>query len=112
MSRRRTSAGSIFWGITLVAIGGLLLARNFGYVIPIWGPLARYWPVLIIAWGFLKLLDYYRMRNDPDRRPVFSGGEVVMLIFVIFAGSAITTAANISPDIGQIFDFNGNLDFW
>jgi len=35
-----------------------------------------------------------------------------MLIFVILAGSAITTAANINPDIGQIFDFNGNFDFW
>jgi len=109
---RRTSTGSIFWGATLVAVGGLLLARNFGYSIPIWGPLARYWPVLIIVWGLLKLVDYFRMRNDPNRRPVFSGGEVVMLIFVILAGSAITTAANINPDIGQIFDFNGNFDFW
>jgi len=66
---RRTSTGSIFWGATLVAVGGLLLARNFGYSIPIWGPLARYWPVLIIVWGLLKLVDYFRMRNDPNRRP-------------------------------------------
>ena len=59
MSRRPKSAGTIFWGLTLVVIGGLLLARNLGYVIPIWGPLARYWPILIIAWGLLKLVDYY-----------------------------------------------------
>jgi hypothetical protein len=112
VSRRRTSSGTIFWGLTLVAVGGLLLARNFGFSIPIWGALARYWPLLIIGWGLLKLVDFYRTRNDPDRRPVFSGGEVVMLIFVIFAGSAITTAANINPDFGQFFDFNGNFDFW
>jgi hypothetical protein len=95
-----------------VVVGGLLLARNLGYSIPIWGPLVRYWPVLIIAWGFLKLVDYYRLRNDPDRRPIFTGGEVVMLIFVIFIGSAITAAANISPDFGRFFDFDSNFDFW
>ncbi len=112
MSRRRPSAGSVFWGIILVTIGALLLARNLGYVIPIWGPLAKYWPVLIIAWGMLKLVDYFRLRNDPDRRPVFSGGEVAMLIFVLFAGTAMTAAANMSPEIGQFFDFPMNFDFW
>src|SRR4030095_8954699 len=45
VSRRQTSAGSIFWGLTLVSIGALLLARNLGYAIPIWGPLAKYWPL-------------------------------------------------------------------
>ena len=101
MSRRRASAGSIFWGVTLVAVGGLLLARNLGYSIPIWGPLVRYWPVLIIGWGVLKLVDYYRLRNDPDHRPIFTGGEVAMLIFAIFIGSAMTAAANIGN--GSIF---------
>jgi DUF4097 and DUF4098 domain-containing protein YvlB len=95
-----------------VVIGALLLARNLGYSIPIWGPLVRYWPVLIIAWGCLKLVDYYRLRNDPERRPIFTGGEVVMLIFVIFLGTAITAAANISPNVGRFFDFDSNFDFW
>jgi DUF4097 and DUF4098 domain-containing protein YvlB len=90
----------------------LLLARNLGYSIPIWSALVRYWPVLIIAWGLLKLVDYYRMKDDPDRRPIFSGGEVAMLIFVILIGSAITTAANISPDVGRFFDIQSNFDLW
>jgi Putative adhesin/Domain of unknown function (DUF5668) len=110
MSVRR-SAGTIFWGLTLVAIGGLLLARNLGYSIPIWGYVARYWPALLIAWGLLKFVDYYRFRNAGDNRPLFSGGEVALLIFIIFLGSAITTAANISPDIGNIFEI-GDLDLW
>src|SRR5207244_13250864 len=107
----RRSAGTIFWGLTLVSIGGLLLARNLGYSIPIWGYVARYWPALLIAWGVLKFVDYYRFKNAGDNRPLFSGGEVALLIFVIFLGSAITTAANISPTIGNIFKI-GDLDFW
>ena len=44
MSIRR-SAGGVFWGLVLIAVGGLLLARNLGYPIPIWASIARYWPL-------------------------------------------------------------------
>ena len=110
MTERR-NVGGIFWGITLIVIGGLILARNFGYSIPIWGYLARYWPALLIVWGLLKLVDYYRFRNTGDRRPLFSAGEVALLVFVIFAGAAVTTAANISSDVGRVFDIDG-VDLW
>src|SRR5712692_5258470 len=109
MSRR--SAGTIFWGIILIAIGGLLLARNLGYDIRVWGYIARYWPALLIVWGLLKLVDYYRFKNAGDTRPLFSGGEVALLVFVIFAGAAVTTAANISSDAGTIFEI-GDVDLW
>src|SRR5215471_21466533 len=105
------SAGAIFWGLTLVAIGVLLLAYKMGYPIHIWPYIARYWPALLIAWGLLKVVDYFRFRRAGDGRPLFSGGEVVLLIFVIFAGSAITTAANLSPELGRIFEI-GDIDLW
>jgi hypothetical protein len=106
---RRRTIGSIFWGITLVVIGGLLLARNIGYPIPIWSALARYWPVLIIGWGVVKLVEYFYYKRTGDNRPLFSGGEVALLIMVLLAGSAITTAANVSSNID--FDF-GDVDLW
>ena len=68
-------------------------------------------PFWLIVWGLLKFVDYYRFRNAGDSRPLFSGAEVALLIFIIFLGSAITTAANISPDIGNIFEI-GDLDLW
>ena len=105
------STGAIFWGLTLTAIGALLLLRNFGYPIPIWGYVARYWPALLIGWGVLKIVDYYRLRNAGDNQPLFSGWEVALLIFVIFAGTAVTTAANISSDLGNIFEI-GDIDLW
>jgi DUF4097 and DUF4098 domain-containing protein YvlB len=110
MSVRR-SAGAIFWGLTLVALGGVLLAYNFGYPIHIWTYVARYWPALLIGWGLLKFVDFFRFRHAGDNRPLFSGGEVALLILLILAGSAMTTAANVSPGIGNIFDFNFDWDF-
>jgi hypothetical protein len=105
------SAGAIFWGLTLVAIGGLLLAHNLGYTIHVWSYVVRYWPALLIGWGLLKFVDYFRFRHAGDNRPLFSGGEVALLILVIIAGSAITTAANVSPAIGNIFEI-GDFDLW
>jgi hypothetical protein len=109
---RRRNAGSVFWGIALVAIGVLILARNLGYPIPVWNTVARYWPLLIIGWGVLKLIDYFHLRRSGDNRPLFSGGEVALLVLVIFTGSAITAAANIDPDIGRLFDFTDDFDLW
>jgi hypothetical protein len=82
-----------------------------GYQIHAWPYIVRYWPALLIAWGLLKFVDYFRFRNAGENRPLFSGGEVALLILVIFAGSAITTAANVSPEIGNIFEI-GNIDLW
>ncbi len=111
MRVRHRSVGSIFWGLTLVIIGGLLLARNLGYAIPIWSGLARYWPVLIIVWGVVKLVEYFHNKRAGETRPLFSGGEVALLILVILAGSAITAAANVSSSIDGVFDA-GDLDLW
>jgi DUF4097 and DUF4098 domain-containing protein YvlB len=66
---------------------------------------------LLIAWGLLKFVDFFRFRAAGDNRPLFSGGEVALLLLVIFAGSAITTAANVSPELGHIFEM-GDIDFW
>jgi len=107
----RRSAGTIFWGLTLVAIGGLLLAHNLGYTIHVWPYIVRYWPVTLIAWGMLKFVDFFRFRRGGDNRPLFSGGEVALLILVIFAGSALTMAANVSPELGNIFEI-GDIDLW
>ena len=107
MSSRR-GLGTIFWAIILIAVGLLLLLRNLGYDIPIWQGLALYWPVLIIAWGLLKVADYYRLKGE--NRRVFSGGEVALLVLILFIGSALTVAAHITSDLGFI-DINLGEDF-
>jgi len=39
---------SIAFPLTLIAVGIIFLAHNFGYL---HGNLFRYWPVLLIVWG-------------------------------------------------------------
>ena len=110
MSRPR-SAGSIFWGLILISTGMILLLKNLGYEIPIWTGVARYWPVLLILWGFIKLVDYARWRKAGEPGPLFGAGEIVLLIVVILSGTALTAAANMSPDLGAFFE-SVNIDIF
>ena len=112
MSRVR-GAGTLLWGLLLLAAGALLLAHNLGYAVPIWSGVARYWPAILIVWGLFKLADFYRQRQSGGAGPLFSAGEVALLVLIILAGSAITIAANISPELGDLFHLRvGDIDIW
>lgn len=54
-SDRGWNTGSLFWGLLLVAFGGLLLLGNLGVIEVRWGELWRLWPLLIVAAGFSVL---------------------------------------------------------
>jgi hypothetical protein len=56
-------SGSIFWGIVLMALGGILLLANFDVISydVIW----NFWPVVVIVIGVKVLVDYfYKQRNE------------------------------------------------
>ena len=84
---------SIFWALTLIAVGGLFLYTNFHADVRAWHIIAKYWPVLIIFWGLSKLYAYFKYRNDPNAQAgsFISGGEVVALIFLLVIGTAISS---------------------
>lgn len=92
MSTYRHHRGSIFWALTLIAIGGLFLYQNFNPAVRPWFLIAKYWPVLIIFWGASKLIDYFHARNHPEAQPrsLFSAGEIVLLIVVLIIGTALS----------------------
>jgi hypothetical protein len=110
MSRPR-SAGAFFWGLILISIGLIFLMRNLGFEIPIWKGIATYWPILLILWGSIKLVDYVRWKRAGQPGPLFGAGEVVLLIIVILSGTLLTAAANLSPELGRIFEI-ANIDLW
>ena len=85
---------SIFWALTLIAIGGLFLYTNFHHDVRAWQIIGRYWPVLIIFWGLSKLYAFFKYRNNPNvpPGPFITGGEIVALIFLLLIGTAISSA--------------------
>jgi len=81
--RRRSLTGPIL----LVLIGVGFLIYNVRPDIPLFDLLAQYWPFLLVLWGLLRLLEvlveYFR---GGVQRSSFSGGEVVLILFLCFIG--------------------------
>jgi hypothetical protein len=49
--------GSLFWGIVLIFLAGLLLLRQMGYIV---GDIFGYfWPLLVIAFGAWLIIGYF-----------------------------------------------------
>ena len=107
---RRGGLGTVFWSLVLISIGVVLLLGNMGYAMRIWEGLSEYWPVLIIVWGLVKLVDYYRLKGE--KRPLFSGGEVVLLVLFLIIGSAFTAAAHIGSNLRSIGILGEELDLF
>lgn len=86
--------GSIFGALLLISIGGLFLWANLDPAVRPWHIVGRYWPILIMFWGLSKLVDYLALRGTPEagRAARLSGGDIVLLIFILLMGTAITRA--------------------
>ncbi len=52
---RKDTLSRTYWGIILVAIGGLFLARNLGYIDFVF-TMRRYWPVILIIFGLFVVI--------------------------------------------------------
>ncbi len=87
--------GSIFWALTLIAVGTIFLYQNFNPTIHPWQIIGTYWPVLIIFWGLSKLLDYFYAQAHPETAvpPLFTASEVILLILVLMLGTLVSKIA-------------------
>ncbi len=54
-------AGSVFWGIVLLALGVVLLLANFEVIE--YGTLFDFWPVVVIVIGLKFIVDYATKKN-------------------------------------------------
>jgi hypothetical protein len=94
MSTNRYRRGSIFWALTLIAVGVLFLWQNFNPALHPWHIIAKFWPVLIIFWGLSKLMDYINAQMHPETvpPPLFGGSEVLLLVLILVLGTLISKA--------------------
>jgi DUF4097 and DUF4098 domain-containing protein YvlB len=84
--------GTIFWALTLIAVGVIFLWQNFNPSIHPWQVIAKFWPILIIFWGLSKLVDYIQAQAHPETvpPPLFTGSEVVLLVLILILGTIIS----------------------
>ncbi len=78
----RSVAGALF----LVIIGSLFLIHNFRPDLIQWRFLGKWWPVLLILWGVIRLVENL---SGSGRRGL-RGGELFLLIVLVLVGVAIS----------------------
>jgi len=57
-------AGSIFWGVILLALGTVFLLANFEVIS--YGTIWNFWPVVVIIIGGKLIYDYATKKNGKD----------------------------------------------
>ncbi len=76
--------GSIFSGVLLILLGILFLAARSNPDLRIWHAFWHYWPVLIILWGFAKLIDHVSaQQSGRTRPPLVTGPEAALMVLVV-----------------------------
>jgi DUF4097 and DUF4098 domain-containing protein YvlB len=95
VTRKRRSLAGPF---VIIIVGVVFLLVNLG----IWDKrsllivFARYWPVLIILWGLIKLLEYYQAQREGTRASGIGVGGVFLLAFLILAGFSASQAVRVN----------------
>jgi DUF4097 and DUF4098 domain-containing protein YvlB len=79
---RRSIAGPVI----LIILGGLFLARNLGWRFPVWHWFGHWWPLLLIVWGVVVLIERLSSDRVGYRRRGIGAGGVLLLILLVCAG--------------------------
>ena len=63
MSKLR-SIDSLVFGAVLLLLGTVILLYNFGIDIDFWSYVAKYWPMILIVYGLLKIARALQQRTN------------------------------------------------
>jgi hypothetical protein len=102
-------AASIFFPVLAMAVGGLILARHALPALPLGVWIANYWPVLLILWGLIRLLEHFA--RPARTRAGLSGGEIFLVIVIVICGLAFSGAYHFRHSRMATY-WGVNIDNW
>jgi DUF4097 and DUF4098 domain-containing protein YvlB len=89
---RRSLTGPLI----VIVIGLIFLLRNMGVHIPVWHFFGRFWPLLIILWGVIALIEHFTALKQGYRTRSLGGGGIILLILVVVAGLAAHHSSDVN----------------
>ena len=96
MPGTQTRSSGLFTGLVLLSVGLLLLLHNYGHL-ELGNFFSRWWPLLIIFWGGVKLYERTAGRRFGGSGGAVSGGEV-FLVFAMLALLGTVVAVDYSKE--------------
>ncbi|HLJ91438.1 MAG TPA: DUF4097 family beta strand repeat-containing protein [Candidatus Angelobacter sp.] len=87
---------SLIGPFILIGIGVVFLLQNLGVLsrhsIFLW--FSRFWPLVLVIWGVVRLIEYALARKNNQPSPRIGPGSILFLIFFVLIGLAATRAAS------------------
>jgi len=111
---RRYRHRSIAGPIVLVAIGAIWLLGNMRVISgrEVAWLFATWWPLLLILFGVIRIVEYSIARTTGNPAPRFSGGGVALLILFIVIGMSASGARRINwQAVNDNVDMNPGWDW-
>jgi hypothetical protein len=102
--------------VVLIIVGMVFLLGTMGvlhwYLLGAW--FAHYWPLLIILWGVIKLVEHQQAQHRGIRARGIGAGGVFLLIILIVCGLITTQAARLNwEELRDHMDINdGDFPFF
>src|SRR5580658_8573280 len=97
---RRSLAGPVI----LILIGLLFLMKNLGFRFPIWHWFGHWWPLLLILWGVIVLVENMTSTRAGYRTRHLGAGGIVLMVLLVTVG----VAAHFTSD--SDYDWSGVRD--
>lgn len=90
---------SIIAPLLLILIGAWFLLNSLRPDLPLLEVAARYWPLLLIGWGLLRLIEIlvWAVRSKPLPQAGLSGGEWTLIVLICLIGSGLFLANQYRP---------------
>jgi hypothetical protein len=105
--RRRSFAGPV----VLIIVGVVFLLGNMHLLswasLGIW--FAHYWPLLLIVWGVIKLVEHMQAQKQGLRPPGIGAGGVFLVVLIVISGLTATQAVRFRerwPNIRDQFNID------
>jgi DUF4097 and DUF4098 domain-containing protein YvlB len=106
MASARSRSGGLFSGLVLISVGILLLLHNYGSL-ELSSFFTRWWPLLIIFWGLIKLYERTVGRRFGGSGGAVTGGEVLLVVGML-ALMGIVVAVDVGKEkLGGIIEVPG-----
>ncbi len=101
--------------IVLIVLGIFFLLGNLGMIA--WHDLGRwfahYWPVLLILWGVIKLIEYQSANRAGGRARGIGAGGILLVIFLVAAGLIATQANRMNwQEVRDQMHIEGDIAPW
>ncbi len=104
---------SFFLPLLMVLIGtyALFTTMGWGHLPGFWITFAHYWPLLLILWGVLKLVEHVWARQKGLPASGIGAGSVVFIVFFVLFGMFATKVSGVNwsgmgMDVGDFDPFN------